>query len=111
MDPQSGIAWVQMNGAGGIRGRVVNAETLEPMSGAFVRIETTGALVSTDTTGAFFFPNVWRGRHILRIQSIGFVTVVDTVGYSGRGAVVLASLARQRGFVHCVITRPGEDSR
>jgi TonB-linked SusC/RagA family outer membrane protein len=67
---------------GSVAGVVVDAATQQPLAGALVTIQATGASGLTDERGRFLLANVPRGTHTLRVQFLGYelVTREVTVG-------------------------------
>jgi hypothetical protein len=76
------IAWGQPTG---ILGRVLDAETEEPLPGANVVLQAaeTGEeqITSTNERGGFIFPNPLPGTNVLTVSFIGYQTFVDTLQY------------------------------
>ncbi|HBG41522.1 MAG TPA: TonB-dependent receptor [Porphyromonadaceae bacterium] len=64
----------QQSGNGIIRGRVVEAETSEPLIGATVKIVGTGFGVMTDIDGYYSLTKVPAGRHMLEVAYLGYMT-------------------------------------
>ena len=60
------------SGFGSLRGRVVEAETSEPLAGASVVLVGTQLGVSTDAEGYYHFPKVSSGKYTLEVSFIGF---------------------------------------
>lgn len=80
-------------GAQSISGKVVDAESGQPLPGARVSIGTgvQGAIVRAD--GTYRLP-VSAGTHVVRVFSIGYTPIRDTVVVSGAGATRDYKLAR-----------------
>jgi iron complex outermembrane receptor protein len=76
-----------------IAGKVTDAQTGLPVAGARVSIGSgiQGAIVRSD--GTYHLP-VAAGTHVVRVSSIGYVPVTDTVIVSGAGATRDYKLAR-----------------
>ena len=76
-----------------IAGKVVDAESGQPLAGARVAVGSgiQGAIVRAD--GTYRLP-VSAGTHIVRVSFIGYVPVRDTVIVSGGGATRDYRLAR-----------------
>jgi hypothetical protein len=73
-----------------IRGTVKDAATREPLPGANVIIEETGAGTTTDMDGRFEMENVPVGRYTLQVRFIGYqpATVSEILVGSGKEVVV-----------------------
>ncbi len=66
------------SGFGSIKGRVVEAETSEPLPGANVVLVGTKMGVSTDADGYYHFEKIPSGRYTLEVSYIGFQkTTID----------------------------------
>ena len=63
---------------GKISGRVVDAETGEPLPGVNVIIENTGMGASTDIDGIYFIINIPVGNYSVRTGMIGYNTMITT---------------------------------
>jgi hypothetical protein len=70
-------AWSQSTGQ--ILGRVLEADTRQPVATADVNIEGTDLHVLTSERGDFIFVSVPTGEHKLRVSRIGFAHTVVTV--------------------------------
>jgi len=80
-------------GTASLIGRVVAADTGQPVRSAGVRVETTGLswTATTDDDGRFAVPNLPGGRYTLRVTKAGFVTWLygrDPVGAFSRAEPV-----------------------
>lgn len=100
--PVSAIAsGIPMAGDSAFRGRVLSIAGT-PLQG-ILQLEPGGYESGADSMGRFQFLDVPRGRYLLRVQMIGFVTAVDSVTYGEYGLEVLAALAPyQLGLHECV---------
>ena len=67
-------AWAQ--GQGKIAGKVVEAETGEPLPGVNVVIQGTTQGTTTDVEGDYFIANLAPGEYALRASFVGFTSVV-----------------------------------
>lgn len=76
---------------GKIAGRVVDAETGQPMPGVNVVIDGTSTGAATDVDGYYFILNVSPGTYDLRASLIGYATTIVTVK-------VTAGLTTQQDF-------------
>lgn len=57
-----------------LHGRIVEAETSEPLPGATVKILNTGLIAVTDANGYYSFPRVPAGRHTMIVEFVSFRT-------------------------------------
>lgn len=74
-----------------------------PVHGALISLEPGRHITQTDSMGVFQFSNIRRGSYLVRVQTIGFVEVQDSVVYGEHGVEVLAALAPyQPGLLACV---------
>jgi TonB-linked SusC/RagA family outer membrane protein len=67
---------------GTIRGTVVSAGALRPLSGAQVSVSGTGLGTLTNSSGQFIIVGVPAGEHAVRVQMIGFGTEQETIRVS-----------------------------
>ncbi|WP_418895153.1 TonB-dependent receptor domain-containing protein [Limibacterium fermenti] len=102
-------------GSGNLKGRVVEAETSEPLPGATVRILGTDRGTMTDLDGYYSFDNVPAGHQTIEVAYMGYTTQPVTVNIpANRTAtydvtlsvdsklldeVVISSVRRQRSSV------------
>ena len=73
--------------AGTLRGRVIEASTLRPLSAAQVSVPGTGLGTLTNASGEFLIPNVPAGSRTVRAEMIGYAPLTETVAISGGGSV------------------------
>ena len=59
-----------------VSGRIIDAESGDPVIGAVVRIGTDYLWASTDIEGGFTFDNVEPGKHELEASCLGYVSVL-----------------------------------
>lgn len=113
--PKSGGSDLQQTGSGGLKGRVVEAETSEPLVGATVRILGLERGAMTNLDGYYSFDNLPAGRHTIEVAYMGYttqqvnvnITASRTATYDVRlsvdskllDEVVISSVRRQRGSV------------
>jgi len=57
---------------GAITGRVIDASTRLPIAGAMVTIDKTTRGVITDRIGAFRFPGIHAGAHVVNVRMLGY---------------------------------------
>lgn len=67
---------------GTVRGTVIAAETLRPLSGAQVNVVGTGRGTLTNSAGEYLIPGVPAGSRTVRVQMIGYEVVEQTVDVS-----------------------------
>jgi TonB-dependent starch-binding outer membrane protein SusC len=77
---------------GSVRGRVVAANSMRPLSGAQVSIPGTGRGSLTNAQGEYLMLNVPSGSRTVRVQMIGYATAEQTVPV-GAGQVAVADFA------------------
>jgi hypothetical protein len=83
--PNDSIAEVRLrsgphrNGGIAIRGHVTSAATGRPVSGAEVSIVELAVSTHTDMTGAFALPNLPPGSYSLRLRSVGYSPLEQSV--------------------------------
>lgn len=70
-----------------VAGRVVAAETGEPLEGVLVRVDDSRLAALTDSTGAYRIPNVPPGPRTLRAERIGFASAEVTLSVPVSGVV------------------------
>ena len=103
------------SGFGSLRGRVVEAETSEPLPGANVVLVGTQLGTSTDAEGYYQFPKVPSGKYTLEVSFIGFqktnidvqVTASKTATYNVKMSgdaqaldeVTVSAVRKERGSV------------
>ncbi len=94
---------------GSIRGRVVNAETLQPLAGANVFIEGTQKGAATDVDGNYFIPDLSAGSFIVTIQYIGYATLskTDVIVRPGRITYCDAALTPQQLEAEAIVVQSG----
>lgn len=82
----AGAASAQLPRDGRIMGRVLSAETGEPLSGVAVSVEGTGLGALSDVTGRYIVTKVPVGAHVVQAQNIGYATkrVTDVVITGGQ---------------------------
>ena len=68
-----GIVEIAAQEFGSIKGRVINAETKEPLSGANIFIKDIGRGTTTDKNGKFFLEKINAGDHSLAGSYIGYI--------------------------------------
>lgn len=86
------LSWGQS--AGKISGKVMDAQTGEPLPGANVLIKGTGIGASTDLDGRYSIENVPTGADTIRVSYIGYTTREVPVQVR-QGASVSLDLALQ----------------
>jgi Tol biopolymer transport system component len=64
---------------GSVSGRVVKADTFEPVSNAKVFSNPSSSIVFTDADGRFTIPNVKTGQYSFQAQKDGFITKFEAV--------------------------------
>ncbi len=79
---ESASSTPQQSGSGGLKGRIVEAETSEPLIGATVRILKTERGTMTDLNGYYSFDNVPAGRHTIEVAYLGYTTQQVNVNIS-----------------------------
>jgi hypothetical protein len=72
---------------GTVRGKVVEAGSLRPLSGAQVSIPGTGRGALTNAAGDYLIAGVPTGAHTVRAQMIGFTTAEQGVNVAGGESV------------------------
>jgi iron complex outermembrane recepter protein len=94
-----------------IHGRVVDAQTLEPIGGAYVRIRELGRNEHSHRDGSFHFERLTPGTYTILAQRIGYApaerTVVVSAGHTERLTIPLGSSAIQIPGV--VVTGTGRE--
>ncbi len=56
----------------GIKGKVIEYRTKQPLAGATIAIREKNMVTVTDSTGIFFIPNLPAGTYSITITSIGY---------------------------------------
>ena len=74
--------------SGGIEG-VVTDDAVQPVEGANVTIEETGALTRTASDGSYAFSRVLPGTYTLTVRAPGFVSTQETVSVRADEAAVV----------------------
>lgn len=69
--------------APGIRGRVIDAGSRQPIAGAVIEIPSLGRRVETDTLGGFALPGVAAGFYGVRVFRIGYAPVERNLNVNG----------------------------
>ncbi len=72
---------------GSIRGRVIEASSLRPLSAAQVSVPGTGLGTLTNASGEFLIPNVPAGARTVRAEMIGYGQAEQTVDLTAGGSV------------------------
>lgn len=73
---------------GGIKGRIVDFETAQPLPGATVRLEGTNKAGVTDEKGYYQFTGIKTGRYTLIVTYTGYSSVNQAVKIEDAGTVV-----------------------
>jgi iron complex outermembrane receptor protein len=60
-----------------LSGKITDAKTAQPLSGASIVIDDSKVGTSTDALGTFVLHNIPRGHHLIEISSMGYSTVVE----------------------------------
>ncbi len=74
-----GVSRLAAQGVGSVRGKVVEASTLRPLSGVQVTVPGTGRGGLTDGAGNYLINNVPVGSHSVRAEMLGFSVVTKSV--------------------------------
>jgi len=85
-------------GHGRIVGTVTDAETGDPVAGAQILVEGTGAGGVTGPRGTYSIPNVPAGDHTLTLTILGYETAREDVTVAD-GATARVDVALARGFL------------
>lgn len=109
--PKSAIASdVRFDGDSAFRGRVLTV-TGEAVPHSMLILEPGGHGALADSLGRFQFEGVPRGRYLLRVLNIGYMSVEDSVTYSEWGVEVHVALAISRlDLLACVRAAEPPDS-
>ncbi|MBS1517907.1 MAG: TonB-dependent receptor [Bacteroidetes bacterium] len=88
------ISGFSQDRSGSISGKVIDAETQNPLEDARVEIVGTELRTGTDKNGEFSFTGLEVSTYRIRVSYVGYVTLLktDLVLYSGRPLSVLAEL-------------------
>ncbi len=99
--------------AGTVTGRVTNAETLGPISGAQVTVEGTGLGGLSDAQGLFNIAGVPAGSQTINVQYLGFAetTRVVDVPAGGTATIEIALETSAIQMDELVVTHTGEQQR
>lgn len=105
----------QSTGSGSLKGRIVEAETSEPLIGATIRVLGTERGTMTNLDGYYSFENLPAGRHTIEVAYMGYTTrqvavniaasrtatydVVLSVDSKLLDEVVISGVRRERGSV------------
>ena len=93
---QANTAQANTERTGTIAGRVVEAETGEPLPGATIQVEDKSRGTASDTFGRFVLTNVPAGSSILRVSYVGYVTNEQSVTVEpGARTTVSVALTRR----------------
>jgi iron complex outermembrane receptor protein len=96
-------------GTGAIVGRVLSADTAEPVVGAFISIDEARPVAQSDTAGRFRIDGVAAGTHTLRVHRVGYLTVARSVDVAIDGVsdieIVLATDATRLDVVTVIGSR------
>jgi hypothetical protein len=89
----------------GIVGRVVSAQSLEPIAGVTVKLEPGDYQTVSDTLGRFSFNRHLRSNiYTLSASGIGFTAVAERVPFNGVSESVLVIMTRREwGLLECVV--------
>lgn len=64
---------------GSFSGRITNARTGEPITGASILIIDIKMGTTSDANGNFFIRNIPEGKHLVEVSHIGFTSIIETV--------------------------------
>ena len=78
---------------GEIEGVVRDAQTGDPLAGAFVSVVGTGTMAVTHGDGTFHLTRIAQGRYSLRAERLGYHSVTSEVVVGDQSPVVLIELA------------------
>ena len=95
---------------GALAGRVVDAETAEPLPGAAVQLVGTATGASADAGGRFVIAAVPVDTHVVRVSLVGYEAVTQTVAvYEGERVVLDVALSEQTAALGAisVVSRRG----
>ena len=93
------IAQAALAQGGAIKGRVVGADTEQPLIGATVLVEGTSKGASTDSNGEFFIANVPAGDYKLRLSYVGYSYPAIPVSVTSGGTTNIGSVSMKSSIV------------
>ena len=81
---------------GSIEGKVINAKTMEPISGALITTQPVSNSILSENDGSFVFPDLEEGEYIVDAKKIGFnpnyVSVRVVKGKAAKATILLYDL-------------------
>lgn len=86
-----------------LKGRVVDAVSYQPLSGAIITLQGSGMKAVSDTDGVFIFPHINSGKDILLISSSGYSLLE-------REIVIVEGRENSIGDIHLVQTTSDDSS-
>lgn len=108
-------------GAGSIKGRIVEAETSEPIIGAIIKVKDTQLAVISDENGYYTLSKVPEGKNTIEVSYMGFKTEQINARIEGNkvtnydikmigesqllSEVVVSGIRKQRGAVYSDILK------
>ncbi|WP_018476250.1 TonB-dependent receptor [Pontibacter roseus] len=87
------MAQVALAQSGGVRGRVLGADTREPLMGATVVLEGTTKGATTNTAGEFAIADVPAGTYNLRISFVGYTFPRQSVTVTEGGTTDIGTIS------------------
>jgi hypothetical protein len=109
--PRSALAWgpniFDRDDPATLRGRVVNAQTGQPIVGARVLLEPMNKQLSTDSAGRFAIATLPHGDYIITIMG-DYTRLRETITIAMNGLRIHAALATGAGIVDgaCFVAKP-----
>ena len=92
-----------------IRGRVIGAETGEPLGFSMVTLIPTGTKRFADVAGEFVFPGVAPGTHLLSVRQIGYAPLDTQIVVREDSAVMLVLRLRHLAIELPPVTITGHE--
>lgn len=102
----------QGQGTGGLKGRVVEFETSQPLPGASVQILELNKGITTDSSGYYRFTGIRAGKYTLKVSFVSYTTENQTVEVrANRDEVYDIKLQGNNQLGEVVVTATGKTRR